>query len=295
MHVEVKDYSYEEMPDYKEEVKGAHEIVMNKEEIGLEYIPDVIYDKDNNLHLHLIIPSQFAYPDRHYPCIVYIQGSAWRKQRVSVKVPYLSSLAKKGYMIAIVEYRDSAIAHFPCCVEDGKNAISFLQTHMSDYPINGQFIIAGDSSGGHTAAMIAVTATSGLFGGKVSIQGCIDLYGAVEVTLEDGFPTTLNHHQPSSYEGRYLGYDIHEHLEEAKKANVKTYVNDLEVPMLIVHGTKDRQVFCEQSVRLYKACQKAHKDVSFYLIRGADHGGAAFWSDSMIVIYDQFIKKCLGH
>lgn len=295
MHIEVKNYTYDEMPEFNEEVEGAHYIQMTGEEVGLEYHPQIIYDKGHNLHLYMIIPTSFNHPNRRYPCIVYIQGSAWRKQRVSIKVPYLSALAKKGYVIAIVEYRDSSIGHFPCCIEDGKNAIRFMQAHKEDYPITDQFIVAGDSSGGHTSAMIGVTAGLDLFGGKVNIQGCIDLYGCVEVTFEEGFPTTLNHQRPDSPEGMYLGYDILEHLEEAKKANVKTYVQDLQVPMLIAHGTKDRQVFCEHSVRLYKALKEAHKDVTLYLIKGADHGGAAFFTDEMIDVYDSFIQRCLGH
>lgn len=295
MNIEVKNYTYDEMPEFNEEVEGAHYIQMTGEEVGLEYHPNIIYNEEHNLHLYMIIPTSFNHPKRRYPCIVYIQGSAWRKQRVSIKVPYLSALAKKGYVIAIVEYRDSSIAHFPCCIEDGKNAIRFMQAHKEDYPITDQFIVAGDSSGGHTSAMIGVTAGLDLFGGKVNIQGCIDLYGCVEVTFEEGFPTTLNHQRPDSPEGMYLGYDILEHLDEAKKANVKTYAKDLQVPMLIAHGTKDRQVFCEHSVRLYKALKAENKDVTLYLIKGADHGGAAFFTNEMIDFYDSFIQRCLGH
>lgn len=292
MHIDVKNYTYEEMPEYSDVIPGAHHIIMNKKELSLEYVPDIIYDEDNNLHLYMIMPGVFQEPDHRFPCIVYVQGSAWHKQRTQVKVPYLSALAKRGYMIAIVEYRDSSIAHFPCCIEDTKKAIRYLQNNRDTYHLTDDFIVAGDSSGGHTAAMTAVTANTGLFGGEVSIKGCIDLYGAVELTLEDGFPTTLNHQQADSYEGKYVGYDIRDHYQEAIKANVKTYAHDLNVPMLIAHGTKDRSVFCQQSVNLYEALKKEGKDVDLYLIDGADHGGAAFWSEEMITIYDDFIKTC---
>ena len=52
--------------------------------------------------------------------------------------------------------------------------------------------------------------------------------------------------------------------------------------MLIAHGTKDTMVFCQQSVDLYHALKDAGKDVQLYLLRGADHGGAAFWTEEMI-------------
>ena len=59
-------------------------------------------------------------------------------------------------------------------------------------------------------------------------------------------------------------------------------------------GTKDTMVFCQQSVDLYHALKDAGKDVQLYLLRGADHGGAAFWTEEMITVYDNFFKKCLG-
>ena len=95
------------------------------------------------------------------------------------------------------------------------------------------------------------------------------------MTLPYGYPITLNHQKPDSPEGMLMGYDITEHLEEAKAACSKTYVNEDFPPMLIAHGTKDTMVFCQQSVDLY-------------------HGGAAFWTEEMITVYDNFFKKCLG-
>ena len=59
------------------------------------------------------------------------------------------------------------------------------------------------------------------------------LYGAVDVTLPYGYPITLNHQKPDSPEGMLMGYDITEHLEEAKAACSKTYVNEDFPPMLI--------------------------------------------------------------
>ena len=63
-----------------------------------------------------------------------------------------------------------------------------------------------------------------------------------------------------------MGYDITEHLEEAKAACSKTYVNEDFPPMLIAHGTKDTMVFCQQSVDLYHVTlTDAGKDVQLYL------------------------------
>lgn len=302
MKVEVKeDYTYEQMPEYSELVEGAKEIVMTGNEIGLAYFPDVIYDTKEgyDLHLQIIKPSIFNEPDRLFPCVVYIQGSAWKKQNVYQALPELAFLAKKGYVVAIVEYRHSGIAHFPAQIIDAKNAVRFLRKHASDYTINvDQMIIMGNSSGGHVSTMVGMTAKTTLFDEPINdepldLKGIIDLYGAVDVTLPYGFPTTPNHQLPDSPEGMLMGYNIREHEKEAKVACSKEYVDQDFAPVLILHGTKDRLVFAQESVDLYHALKQANKDVEFYFVKNADHGGAAFFDKTAVEVYDQFICKCL--
>lgn len=114
------------------------------------------------------------------------------------------------------------------------------------------------------------------------------------MTLEDGFPTTPDHQLPTSPEGMLMGYNIRENKEKAEIANAKTYVNEnFDAPILIMHGTKDTLVFCQQSVNLYQALKEAHKDVELYFIRHADHGGPVFFKDEVLDVIDEFIQRCL--
>ncbi len=302
MKVEVKNYTYETMPDYSDEVTGAKEIKMTGEEIEIDYLPNVVYDhKDGiDLHLQILKPKIFNQPNKKYPAVVFVQGSAWKKQNIYQNVVNLGFLAKKGYVCAIIEYRHSGIAHFPAQIIDGKNAIRYLKAHHQEYGLDPKkMIIMGASSGGHTSAMIGMTAKTDQFDQPINQENChvlgiIDLFGAVDVTLDDGYPTTLNHQLPDSPEGMLMGYNIRENKEKAQVAVVKNYVNLDFPPILILHGTKDRTVFCQQSVDLYQALVEADKDVTLYLVRGSDHGGAAFWSDEAIDLYDTFINKCIN-
>jgi len=82
-------------------------------------------------------------------------------------------------------------------------------------------------------------------------------------------------------------------MEKAQESVAKNYVNEEFPPVLILHGTKDKTVACEQSVQLFNALREAGKEATLYLVRGSDHGGQAFWSDEAVDIYDAFIKKCL--
>lgn len=48
-----------------------------------------------------------------------------------------------------------------------------------------------------------------------------------------------------------------------------------------------------QSVNLYRHLKALQKEVTFYLIEGADHGGAEFWTPETIDIMVLFIQRCL--
>ncbi len=301
MKIEVKPYTYENMPDYSDVIEGAKEICANGDEVNVDYICDVVYEHHltGDLHLQILQPSVFNDPDRVFPCVIYVQGSAWKEQKRFRSVSRLGKLAEKGYVVAIVEYRHSGIAHHPAQVIDAKNAIRFMKKHAEEYHADvHRFILMGSSSGGQVACLAGMTAKSHLLDEPndasitPEVAGIIDLYGAVDITLSYGFPTTLNHQTAESPEGMLVGYDIREHLEEAKGACAVSYVNEDFPPVLILHGSKDRSVFCEQSAQLYQALKKAGKDAAFYIVRHADHGGGAFWTEEAIQLYHSFIQYC---
>lgn len=302
MKIEVKQYTYETMPEYSDVVEGAKEISVTGEEVGIRYLHDVIYDRKNDvdLRLQIVMPDMFFYPERKYPCVVFIQGSAWFPQYIYGNVANIGRLASKGYVCAIVEYRHSGIAHFPAQIVDAKNAIRFLREHAEEYHIlKEQMVVMGDSSGGHCSTMTGMTAKSGKFDEPINeesceVKGIIDLYGAVDVMKPDGYPCTENHQLPDSPEGLMMGCNLRENPEYGETGCSRNYVNEDFGPVLILHGTKDKTVSCQLSVDLFHALKAAGKDVEFYLVRGSDHGGPAFWSETAVEIYDTFIRRCLA-
>ncbi len=154
MIIEPSNYTYETMPDYTDAVDGAVEIPVTGEEIEIRYAHEVVYDEAHNLHLEIFTPFQMAHPERTWPCITFIQGSAWMKQYVYQKVGMIARLAQRGYVVAIVEYRHSGIAHFPAQIIDAKNAVRFLRAHAEEYKLNpSQMFLMGDSSGGQVSSV----------------------------------------------------------------------------------------------------------------------------------------------
>ena len=140
-----------------------------------------------------------------------MQGSAWKKQNINAKLGMLSRIAEKGHVIAVEEYRDSSIASFPAVALDTQSAIKFIKLNADKYNVDANKVfVGGDSSGGHAAFFSQLINRGSNLGSNLNInpkdiKGIISFYGANSLMLEDGMPSTINHHMPDSPEGLEAG------------------------------------------------------------------------------------------
>ncbi len=311
--MEVKPWTYEEFPEFTEAVEGAHIIETTGEERGTLYMHDVEYVNMDGIPLHLQILIPNCRNDRFdpmggvqtvkYPCIVFVQGSAWFQQYVYMKVGDVARLAMRGYVCAIVEYRHSGIASFPAQAVDACNAIRFLRKNADRFGIDPErMLVAGDSSGGHTAMWAGLlhndeTPQNRYPGISAAVKGIVDYYGSTSVIAPDSNPQTVNHCLPDSPEGQVMGgKDLLANPELARALSVECNIdeNTQLPPVLIFHGTKDRTVNCTGSVILYRRLKETGHPAELYLIKGADHGGSEFWTETVLDIVDDFAKKCFA-
>lgn len=300
--MEVRQWTYDEYPEFTEPVAGAVRVPTTGDEPGARYTPDVPYATvdGTTLHLQIMRPVSRNRGAAPAPCIVYVQGSAWRKQDCHADIPQIGRLAARGYVVAVAEYRHTGIALFPAQIRDAQNAVRFMHAHAAEYGADpGRIIMMGNSSGGHTAVFCGILndGEDSLYPGvSARVSGIIDLYGAVSLMRDDGFPTTVNHHLPDSPEGALMAADLRAHPELRAQASAERCITpDLDLPpLLIAHGTKDRTVSPQLSVDLYERARACGKEAYLYLLEGADHGGPEFFSPAMCEIYDAFCRHCLG-
>lgn len=311
--MEVKNWTYEEIPEFEGRPEGVTVIETTGDEPGVSYLHDVEYANIGGtpLHLQILIPvsrnrgfSPFEEKQKFsLPCYVFVQGSGWMPQYVYGNVPMLAKLALRGYVCAIVEYRHSGIAPFPAQIKDARNAVRFLRKNAEKYGVDPEkIIIAGDSSGGHTSMWAGMLhdddSADNLFPG-VSAEPCgvVNYYGSTSVMAPDSNPIQILHCLPDSPEGRVMGgKNLLENPELARQLSVECNIDESTVlpPVLMFHGTKDRTVNCQGSAILYEQLKKTGHPVDFYLIKGADHGGPEFWTDQVLDIVDAFCKKCFA-
>lgn len=309
--MEVKNWSYEEFPEFTDVPEGVEVIETTGDEQGVNYFHDVEYAEidGHKLHLQILIPSSRnsgfkPFADEQpmsLPCFVFVQGSGWMPQYVYASLVQLAKLALKGYVCAIVEYRHSGIASFPAQAKDARNAVRFLRKNAGRFGIDPErIILSGDSSGGHTAMWCGILddddSADNIFPGvSAKVSGLVNYYGSTSLIAPDSNPCTVNHCLPDSPEGLVMGgKNLLENPELARQLSVECNIDEnTELPpVLMFHGTKDRTVNCTGTAVLYEQLKKTGHDVTFYLVKGGDHGGPEFWTDRIINIVDEFCRKC---
>ncbi len=307
--MEIRNWAYDEFPEFTKEVEGAIRLHTTGEEPGVQLYHAVEYANVDKtaLHLNIFCPDtrneRVTETKRIRPCIVHVQGSAWMEQDIYRETPQISNLAKRGYVVAVVEYRHSGIAPFPAQIIDTRNAVRFMRVHAAEYGVDPERIaVSGTSSGGHTAVFAGMrhndNTKENLFPGvSAEVLGILNFYGATSIMREDANPTTLNHLLPDSPEGMEMGgvnLREREDLRRAMSADCNITEDTDIPPMLILHGTKDRLVNAAQSADLYRRLHECGKKAELYLIEGADHGGPEFWTEEVIDLIDSFLKKQCG-
>ena len=310
--MELKAWTYDEFPAFDDEVSGATWLDTTGDEMGVRYVHDVEYQNLDGVRrvLQVLIPTSLNFPapkpgreaSRTYPCIVYVQGSAWMTQDVYGNLPCIARLASMGYVVAIVQYRESGVGVFPDPVRDARNAIRFMRVHAAEYAVDpSRMAVMGDSSGGHTATYAGILhdddSEHNLFPGVSAEVSCIvNFYGSTDFTFEDANPSTPNHNAPDSPEGMVMGrVDLNRDRAARETLTVKCNIdkNTSIAPLLIMHGTKDRTVNARCSVLLYQHMRACGHECELFLLRGADHGGPAFWTPEVLGIVDEFVQAHL--
>jgi len=148
----------------------------------IEIIRDQVFHQQAGFQLKLDIYRPHNTKKKH-PGILQIHGGAWitgSKRQASF---LMSRMAARGWVCFSVSYRFSPDIVFPEHLIDVKHALRWIRNNAEEHGLDSNFIIAtGGSSGGHLAAMTALTQNQAEFQPgfektDTSIQGCVPFYG----------------------------------------------------------------------------------------------------------------------
>jgi acetyl esterase/lipase len=277
---------------------AEHDPVHGTARLGIEYA----HRDGRSLVLHLLVPPGER---TGLPLVVHVQGSAWSEQELGLNLPALAAFAGRGYAVATVAYRPSDVAPFPAQVLDVRAAVRFLARHAEEFGVDpGRLALWGDSSGGHTVVLAALTDGDPAFvhpdegeDGPLGVRAVVDFYGPTDIAAMSAEPSAMDHDAPGSPEGLLLGgHRVSERPDLVAPTVAATHVRaGVELPpFLVVHGSRDRLVPFGQSVLLAHALQRAGQRVDLVRLEGADHGGPPFWSDTVLDLVDAFLREHLA-
>jgi len=265
---------------------------------ALEQPKDLVYARidGKSLALDLYLPTGVQAP----PLLVWVHGGAWTTgSKASVPPVFLAN----GFAVASVDFRQSTEARFPAQVHDIKAAIRYLRANAPAYGYRADKIaIAGDSSGGHLAALVGVTNDHRELEGTVgdnpkqssSIQAIVSYYGASDLRtiLAQSTPFGLNMRRPALE--RLLGALPDQVPELAALASPVSHVDAQDPPLMLLHGDQDPQMPINQAHELQGAYEKLGLDVTFVVVHGAGHGGAVFYSPSSLKPVLEFLTRVVS-
>ncbi|MBP3337871.1 MAG: alpha/beta hydrolase [Lachnospiraceae bacterium] len=276
----------------KERIKVATE----SNEVQWLYSPDwEYYDYGNcKRYLQIIFPHKREMKkEEKYPLILFIPGSAWHKQEMYNDIPQYAALAKSGYVVAVMQYRESDIAPFPAQVEDVCNALKFIPSIAENFHIDTEKIfLMGNSSGGHIAMMTVLFSEHSLCEKITEISGVILESASTDIMIctKEPLPPWMKV-RPSAV---LLGVDKIEGNEElAKKASCGMYITkDIKLPaVLLLHSELDPVVSVENSRVLYDNLVATGHKASYYELEGNDaHGGATYYDSEVLDIIKKFCE-----
>jgi acetyl esterase/lipase len=266
---------------------GAHQI---------RVVRDIEYARAGTQALQLDLHLPSGKPNA--PLVVWVHGGAWRSG--SRKEMPLGELVADGYAVASVDYRLSTQARFPAQIHDIKAAIRFLRGHGDDWNLSTRkILVAGDSAGGHLAALVGVSNGLGELEEDVGndrsqssdVQGIISFYGGSDLTtiLQQSTPKGLSMRVPAL--DLLLGGQPEDVSALARLASPVFHVDKADPPLLLVHGDQDPQMPVNQALELLGAYQKAEASVHLEIVHGAGHGGAAFYDAERLAVVRKFLRR----
>jgi acetyl esterase/lipase len=230
------------------------------------------------------------------PVVVWTAGSAWMADTGKRRAENVAAqLGPLGYAVAGVSIRSSSQVKFPGQLHDIKAAIRWLRANAARYNLDPNRIgIMGDSSGGWTAAMAALTGDApdlegsvGVTGVSSSVRAAVAFFPPSDFLSMDAWairkctPAQAGRPKPgeapchddeSSPESRLIGCAIQSCPEKVRAADPARHVTPADPPMMILHGGSDPLVPHNQGERLYMALNKACLDAVFISLPKAGHG-----------------------
>ena len=189
--------------------------------------------------------------------IIFFYGGCWGACQTYPKTKYrfvAETLINLGYAVVIPDYRLYPDVKFLDIMLDAKLAFKWVTDNIQEFDLEAEsLILMGHSAGAHIAAMLA--ANEAYLGENLypQLTGFIGLAGPYDFLFD----------QPYQYE---LFSELEYHATQPS-----TFVDGTEVPMLLLHGDGDKQVFLRNIINMRRAIEENNGNVVSKIYEDVNH------------------------
>lgn len=210
------------------------------------------------------------------PLLIYIHGGGWSfgDKAAFEPAPHLLD----GFAVASINYRLTVEAPHPAQIDDVRSAVRWLKRNAKNFGLNpDQFIVFGESAGGHLAALLATTCHN-----RSNAEGneSEKILGAIDYSGPSNFTSMLKQcksekqkelFQQNGLIFKLLGGRLKNKTNVAKDASPVSHVSNSCPPILIVHGLSDPVIPAEQSIEFAEKLKSAGANPVLVLKPGMGH------------------------
>ena len=215
---------------------------------------DLPYGQDPRQRLDVYAPRQAA----NRPVVIFWYGGSWVKGKKSDYRFVGTTLAERGFVAVLPDYRLYPQVSFPAFDEDGARAVAWVEQHVQEFGGDPhRIVLMGHSAGGHTAAFLAFNHEflRKFAADPNSIVGLVGLSGTYVLVPEtDTERATF----PPPY-------------TEADWQPIR-FVDAHSPPTLLLHGADDKEVLPQEAIELRDAMLRDHLRIELDLYPHRGHG-----------------------
>jgi acetyl esterase/lipase len=220
------------------------------------------------------------------PVLLQIHGGAWlvgnKRQQGR---PLMNRMAAAGWVCVAINYRLAPRDKMPAAIFDVKLALAWIRDHIGEYGGDpDRIIVSGGSAGGHLAVMAALTINDpeyqpGFESTDTSVLACVPLYPPTDLLAIFDFGSRWTRRMTERTTPWVFGVSPTADPARYRHWSPITLVRPGLVPFLVVQGTGDNLVPCEQT-RAFVERLRAQPDqqVLYLELPGAPHAFEVFHS-----------------
>ena len=229
----------------------------------LKIIRDLVYSRDGGKTLGLDLYRMEPALSKA-PVVIWIHGKGAPGGKTAS--PAVGMMRVNGVAVASIDYRSGPGVTLSMQLDDVKAAVRWLRANAADYNLDpGQIAVMGFGEGGQLATLAGTT----------------------------GDRPSLNRQSNPAVSSRVQAVVNLAGPVASRGLDATSYVTVDDAPVLIVHGTADREVSTRQSQKLISALKVADVDSTLTLPIGVSHNLADLLSPAVVQAISRFFDQYL--